>query len=107
MINTIAKTGVMSVRDNGQQNHASYGATLFDPRWKEKRQEILKRDQNSCVICNSGENLQVHHRQYHFSRMLNAFNNPWEYDNRLLITLCRNCHQKGHLLFKVPTKEIK
>lgn len=88
-------------------NHGGYGATLFDPRWKSKRKEILLRDGNKCVICKSEENLQVHHRQYHFSRTLNEFKNPWEYSNNLMITLCENCHQKGHRLYKVPTKFVK
>jgi 5-methylcytosine-specific restriction endonuclease McrA len=88
-------------------NHGGYGATLFDPRWKAKRKEILARDRNSCVICSSEKNLQVHHRQYHFSRALNAFRNPWEYPNNLLVTLCERCHQRGHRLYKVPTKYLK
>jgi C4-dicarboxylate-specific signal transduction histidine kinase len=45
--------------------HGTYGKTLLDPRWKEKRKVILARDQNRCVICKSEESLQVHHRQYH------------------------------------------
>lgn len=93
--------------DEATLNHGGYGASLFDPRWKSKRKEILDRDNNKCVICKSGDNLQVHHRQYHFSRMMNVFKNPWEYENRLLITLCESCHQKGHRLYKVPVKYIK
>jgi 5-methylcytosine-specific restriction endonuclease McrA len=86
--------------------HGSYGAELLDPRWKIKRKEILNRDNNQCVICHSNRNLQVHHRQYHFSRSLNKFKKPWEYENRLMITLCESCHQKGHRLYKVPVKYI-
>jgi 5-methylcytosine-specific restriction endonuclease McrA len=87
-------------------NHGPYGATLFDPRWKAKRKEIIVRDLNQCVICKSSNTLQVHHRQYHFLRRLNEFKNPWEYDNNLLITLCETCHNRGHKMFKVPTKYI-
>jgi 5-methylcytosine-specific restriction endonuclease McrA len=88
-------------------NHGAYGAALFDPRWKAKRKEILERDKNMCVLCKSDKKLQVHHRQYHFSRTLNAFRNPWEYSHNLMVTLCESCHQKGHRLYKVPTKYIK
>lgn len=88
-------------------SHGGYGATLFDPRWKMKRKEILARDKNKCVICKSEDSLQVHHRQYHFSTVLNTFRNPWEYSNNLLITLCKICHQRGHRLYKVPVKQIK
>ena len=88
------------------QNHGGYGATLFDPRWKAKRALILERDQHKCVICQSKEDLQVHHRQYHFIRKQNVFKNPWEYENRLMVTLCTACHQKGHNIYKVPIKYI-
>lgn len=86
--------------------HGSYGAALFDPRWKAKRRRILERDQNLCRLCGCGGKLQVHHRQYHFSRTLNAFKQPWEYPNWLLITLCETCHNKGHRTYVVPTKYI-
>jgi 5-methylcytosine-specific restriction endonuclease McrA len=95
-----------TTNDEATLNHGGYGATLFDPRWKAKRKEILERDQNRCVICKNDKNLQVHHRQYHFSRSLNIFKNPWEYHNDLMITLCESCHQKGHRLYKVPVKYI-
>ena len=93
--------------DETTRSHGGYGAALFDPRWKSKRKERLERDQNKCVICKSDDNLQIHHRQYHFSRTLNVFKNPWEYDNSLMITLCESCHQKGHRLYRVPVKYVK
>ena len=93
--------------DEKNLTHGTYGAALFDPRWKSKRKEILERDRNKCIHCMTEQKLQVHHRQYHFSKMLNEFMNPWDYDNSLLITLCENCHQKGHRLYQVPVKQIK
>jgi 5-methylcytosine-specific restriction endonuclease McrA len=95
------------INDEHNVNHGGYGATLFDPRWKAKRIEILSRDGNKCKICKSPEQLQVHHRQYHFSTILNAFKDPWDYSNHLMVTLCQNCHQKGHRIYKVPTKYVK
>lgn len=86
--------------------HGSYGSLLFDIRWKQKRTIILNRDNNQCVICSERENLQVHHRQYHFVSSINQFKPPWDYDNELLITLCKNCHNRGHSKFKVPTLTI-
>ena len=86
--------------------HGSYNALLFDPRWKEKRLLILQRDNNSCVVCKSKEDVQIHHRQYHFLRKYKAFKKPWDYSDSLLITLCRKCHQKGHQIYDVPTKYI-
>jgi len=86
--------------------HGSYGALLFDPRWKAKRLMILKRDTNKCIICKSPENLQIHHRQYHFIKSIKSFSPPWDYEDKLLITLCQFCHQKGHRQYNVPTKYI-
>ncbi|WP_298737819.1 hypothetical protein [uncultured Chitinophaga sp.] len=84
-------------------SHGSYGALLFHPNWKAKRREILERDKHRCVHCYSSEALQVHHRQYHFLASEQKFRLPWEYPDRLLITLCESCHNKGHRKFKVPT----
>jgi hypothetical protein len=86
--------------------HGSYGALLFDSRWKEKREEILKRDANQCVLCKSNLNVQVHHRQYHFIIRDNQFKPPWDYEDHLLITLCESCHKRGHNKYKVPTITI-
>lgn len=102
------------ITDNSRVNHeninikyhGSYRNKLFDLRWKVKRNEILKRDQNRCVHCGSTLRLHIHHRQYHFAKNLNMFHNPWEYSNTLLITLCKQCHQKGHRLYKVPVKKV-
>lgn len=95
------------MQDELTLTHGGYGAALFDPRWKAKRIEILLRDQHKCLICRTDKKLQVHHRQYHFSRSLHVFKHPWEYDNRLLITLCESCHNKGHRLYKVPVKQVR
>ena len=89
------------------RSHGSYGAKLFDKRWKSLRSKILIRDTNQCIVCKSKEKLQVHHKQYHFSRLLKTFKEPWEYDFKYLITLCKQCHQKGHNKYKIPTKYIK
>jgi len=86
--------------------HGTYGALLFRPEWRAKREEILKRDFKSCVICNGSNSLQVHHRQYHFIVRENKFKLPWEYSENLLITLCESCHKRGHSKFKVPTINI-
>jgi len=85
--------------------HGTYGALLFRPEWRAKREEILNRDKG-CVICNGSNSLQVHHRQYHFIVRENKFKLPWEYSETLLITLCESCHKRGHSKFKVPTINI-
>jgi 5-methylcytosine-specific restriction endonuclease McrA len=87
--------------------HGSYGALLFREEWKRKRKEILERDNNKCVICDSTQNIVVHHRQYVFIKERQSFKDPWDYDNSLLITLCRSCHQRGHTKFEVPIIYLK
>ena len=86
--------------------HGSYGALLFDPRWKQRRAEILHRDGNRCVICGQRENLHIHHRQYHFLVRHNQFKAPWDYKDHLLITLCESCHSRGHSKYKVTTINV-
>lgn len=94
------------MNDHEVPAHGSYGALLFTPQWKAKRQEILNRDNQSCKICHSNNGLQVHHRQYHFVVARNQFRLPWEYPGELLISLCESCHKRGHSKYKVPTINI-
>ncbi|MBB3124533.1 5-methylcytosine-specific restriction endonuclease McrA [Mesoflavibacter sabulilitoris] len=89
-----------------QGQHGSYGKLLFDKRWRDKRTNIIKRDNNLCRSCGVNSELEVHHRQYHFIKRLRQFKKPWEYEDHLLITFCGSCHKKGHQKFKVPIKYI-
>ena len=84
-----------------------YAEKLFDPRWIEKKKQILNRDNNKCVICGKSEGkLHIHHKQYHFIKRLQIHVEPWNYDNKLLITLYESCHSRGHYRYKVPVKYI-
>lgn len=100
------------MEDSTKRNEKEvYRILLTDPRWFAKREIILKRDHYNCVIPNctnrQGKHLQIHHKQYHFNSRENKFVNPWEYDDRLLITVCKWCHKKGHKHFKIPIKVIQ
>ena len=88
----------------GNSKHGSYREKLFDPKWQLKRKEIIVRDKHKCIICGKDNGLNVHHKQYHFSIRLNRYRDPWEYENKYLITLCVSCHKRGHAKFEVPTK---
>ena len=69
-----------------------YKERFKDPRWQKKRLEILDRDDWKCRSCLSkDETLNVHHMTYD-----NDIENPWEYDNGNLITLCDYCHKLTH-----------
>lgn len=64
----------------------TYSEKLKDPRWQKKRLEILNRDEFTCCFCfNKESTLNVHHIKYN--------NEPWETDERYLISLCSNCHK--------------
>lgn len=67
-----------------------YSEQLEDPRWKNKRIKILKRDKCRCTICNSEENLNIHHKYYVKGHK------AWDYPNSALITLCNSCHNTWH-----------
>lgn len=73
----------------------NYLDLLKSPMWQKKRLQIMSRDNFSCKGCGAtDEKLNVHHIRY-------AENcKPWEYDNKLLTTLCDKCHSVVHLVEK-------
>lgn len=83
-------------RNEEKTKHKSsdYSKLLQDPRWQKKRLEIMQRDNFTCQMCGngltSGVPLNVHHYVYHKGYL------PWEYPDKDLITLCRDCHHKLH-----------
>lgn len=83
-----------------------YKEKLYDPRWYEKKAAILKRDAYKCAVCGYRKRLQIHHRQYIFNVTTEEYIDPWNYDDKLLVTLCAWCHKKGHKVFKIPVKKI-
>jgi hypothetical protein len=81
----------------------TYAEKLKDPRWQKKRLEIMKRDKFQCKLCKDEETeLQVHHKEYI------SGNDPWDYTNNLLITICKHCHDEiSDNQFKdIPLNEI-
>ena len=68
-----------------------YARQLKDPRWDGIRKERLFRAGYQCEDCGAGNTvLEVHHTFYQQGR------NPWDYDVRVLVALCRDCHAKRH-----------
>lgn len=61
-----------------------YTDYLTSEHWRTFRRLVLERDDYRCVLCNSGERLQVHHRVY-----------PQRYMEKLsdCYTLCDRCHR--------------
>lgn len=69
----------------------TYQDKLKDPRWQKKRLEILKRDAWCCQVCNDTKStLHVHHLFYKDNL------DPWDYDDKDLITLCDKHHEFVH-----------
>lgn len=71
-----------------KQMATSYREKLRDPRWQQKRLRIMERDNWACREC--GEKtatLNVHHRVYVYGQ------DPWDYEDSLLVTLCEDCHE--------------
>jgi len=84
----------------------NYSELLKSPKWQKKRLEIMKRDKFTCKLCGDQETqLHVHHKEYI------GGNAPWNYDNKLLITLCEDCHTEVEKLKKdnpdIPFKKIR
>lgn len=74
----------------------TYSEKLKDPRWQKKRLEILERDKFTCQLCGDDETtLHVHHKKYFKNK------EPWDINNKYLITLCKYCH------FEVSLSELK
>lgn len=66
-----------------------YREFLQTPYWKAISQKVMANANFRCQICNSNENLNVHHRTYeHHGYEL--------YYMEDLICLCKNCHEKYH-----------
>ncbi|MBF0230959.1 MAG: hypothetical protein HQK63_15430 [Desulfamplus sp.] len=68
----------------------TYSKYLSDPRWREKRQEVLKEHHDKCDMCGSSDSLQVHHKSYLWNLM------PWEYPANYYQVLCKMCHSSEH-----------
>lgn len=74
----------------------TYAEKLKDPRWQKKRLEVFERDGWRCQTCDDDKTtLAVHHKKY-VSGL-----EPWDYELRLLITLCERCHDMLYIP-KVP-----
>jgi hypothetical protein len=64
-----------------------YGLYLKTEHWKRARSEAIERCGNRCMVCNSADRLDVHHRTYE----RRGREEPAD-----LIVLCRGCHTLFH-----------
>lgn len=96
----------MEVKTPMQPDKTTYQKLLADPRWKERSRQVMERDGFKCRNCGNIDSLQVHHRQYHFRVIAGIHAEPWNYEDKYLITLCSSCHESGHRLYKVPVFNV-
>ena len=85
-------------------NNLTYSELLQTDQWKKKRKQIKKRDNYMCrnCGCTNRRDLQVHHKQYHhYDNGCNLM--PWDYLPAYLVTLCSQCHGRGHEVYKIPS----
>lgn len=78
----------------------TYSELLLDPRWRDKRLEILKRDNGACQYCGKQEHSMHVHHKYYMKYPDGKKLPPWNYPNDALITLCENCHKWWHSTHK-------
>lgn len=67
----------------------TYAEKLRDPRWQRRKSEVQRKADFTCEDCGSKTaTLEVHHCLYIIGR------EPWEYDDDLLMLVCRECHPR-------------
>jgi len=81
----------------------TYWEKLRLPQWQRKRQDIMTRDNYTCVSCGDNtKTLNVHHKTYRKGA------DPWDYDDENFVTYCEDCHcnfhaEKDFLMMKVDS----
>jgi len=75
-----------------------YGDYLRSERWAQLRDAAIKKAEGRCQVCNSPEELNVHHRDY--GRL------GEDGEERDLVVLCQVCHEGYHFIIaeKRPKK---
>ena len=71
-----------------EKSPLKYKEYLKSDHWQQKRIDALDHYGNSCVLCGSQDNINVHHRNYN--------NLGHENIKTDLIVLCKLCHEKFH-----------
>lgn len=74
------------------------GKTLpYCGEWKSIRRSVYDRDGYKCVICESRDRIQCHHKiPYRYSQ---------NHDMSNLVTLCRSCHSKEELIVNAMSRQ--
>lgn len=76
-----------------------YNKQLQTKTWQRKRNKILAKAMYLCSCCKCFECLEIHHLYYIRG------NKAWDYPDKALIVLCRECHQKWHDEHQIEYRE--
>ena len=90
MVDLISSGPVTKVKQQKRRRlrhrFASYGAYIASADWRLLRVKAIARDNHRCRICDSPDDLEVHHRRY-------PPTDRWDRDCLdALTTLCHDCH---------------
>jgi hypothetical protein len=85
-------------KDKNEAKGLTYRKFLLSDYWKEVRKEVLKRDNNECVVCHTNKRLCIHHITYKH----HGFEHKHLSD---LVTLCDSCHKSTHGLCSSDMEE--
>jgi hypothetical protein len=84
----IGANSVQELKPNQEKN--TYKQQLKDDRWYDKRLVIIAKADYKCQNCGYTGKLDVHHLYYIKGKKM------WQYPNKALVALCRDCHTKWH-----------
>src|SRR4030042_6805389 len=77
----------------------THNEDLKEERWRLKRQKMVSKAMFKCSKCDSGGVLEVHHLYYIKGKRL------WQYPDKALIVLCKDCHTKWHEKYHLEYRE--
>ncbi len=73
------------------QKYKEYIKSKF---WIIRKNQYFKKYGKKCMVCNSNKCIQLHHIEYNVGKF--GFE-----DDKVLISLCRECHEEFHSIFGV------
>jgi len=99
-LNSDRMSGDGNPRYSGGESFASH----YNKSWREVREACLSRDEHTCVICSSSNNLHAHHL-----KAVKLFEKPEDaHFLKNAVTLCASCHPKvEHGKISIPSKLIE
>ena len=90
MFKLIRRLSRMPCKVKYKNIYMTYQEQLLHPKWKAKKEIVLCRDNQKCILCHQHheqyESLHIHHTLYLNNHL------AWQYPLSNLISLCAACH---------------